>query len=61
MPFVPNSLFCFLKTHNSFHGVEPVGDAHCKRWLLLYDIYARETSKAAPTVGGAAPGVKFSF
>lgn len=41
MPFLPNSLFCFLKTHNSFHGVEPVADSNCRRWLLLYDIYAR--------------------
>jgi hypothetical protein len=61
MPFLPNSLFCFLKTYNSFHGVEPVSDENCKRWLLLYDIYARESPKAAPTFSEAPQGVKFSF
>jgi hypothetical protein len=38
MPFLPNSLFCFVKTDNSFHGVEPILTDE-KRWLLLYDIY----------------------
>jgi hypothetical protein len=41
MPFLPNALFGFFKTDNSFHGVEPVTDPDTKRWLLLYDIYAR--------------------
>lgn len=63
MPFAPNSLFCFLKTFNSFHGVEPVGDPDTRRWLLLYDIYAREAPNENLAPGGAAPaqGVKFSF
>ena len=39
MPFLPNSLFVFLKTNNSFHGVEPVQDPDTRRWLLLYDLY----------------------
>ena len=38
MPFMPNSLFVFLKTNTSFHGVEPVTEADTRRWLLLYDI-----------------------
>ena len=38
MPFLPNSLFCFIKTNNSFHGVEEIKSDE-KRWLLLYDIY----------------------
>jgi len=46
MPFKPNSLFCFVKTNNSFHGVEPVTDPDTKRWLLLYDIY--QNKPAAP-------------
>ena len=41
-PFLPNSLFVFFKTDNSFHGVEPVTDRDCRRWLLLYDIYKAE-------------------
>lgn len=40
MPFLPNTLFGFLKTNNSFHGVEPLIDPNIRRWLLLYDIYA---------------------
>ena len=38
MPFLPNTLFAFLKTHNSFHGVEPIKEAGIRRDLLLYDI-----------------------
>jgi len=38
MPFVPNALFAFLKTYNSFHGVEPVPHGVAGRDLLLYDI-----------------------
>lgn len=38
MPFMPNSMFAFVKTDNSFHGVEPVTDPDVRRWLLLYDI-----------------------
>ena len=41
MPFLPNSLFAFFKTDTSFHGVEPVTEPDCRRWLLLYDIYHR--------------------
>lgn len=40
--FLPNSLFAFVKTDRSFHGVEPVTGANTRRWLLLYDIYLRE-------------------
>lgn len=63
-PFVPNSMFVFLKTDNSFHGVEPVVDADTRRWLLLYDIFARETKPKAPAVNTnvtAQPKVTFSF
>lgn len=42
MPFMPNSMFAFVKTDNSFHGVEPVTDPDVRRWLLLYDIKARK-------------------
>lgn len=65
-PFLPNSLFAFFKTDNSFHGVEPVADPDCRRWLLLYDIYVRQTAAAQPAptaveVPVAQPRVKFSF
>lgn len=54
MPFLPNSMFAFVKTDNSFHGVEPVNDPDVRRWLLLYDIKAlkaplrQEQALAAP-------------
>jgi hypothetical protein len=38
MPYVPNALFAFMKTNNSFHGVEPVEEADAQRDLLLYDV-----------------------
>jgi FkbM family methyltransferase len=38
MPFKPNSMFAFLKTNNSFHGVEK---CDATRDVLLYDIRHR--------------------
>jgi hypothetical protein len=38
MPYLPNSLFAFVKTPNSFHGVEPIRETGIRRDLLLYDI-----------------------
>ena len=38
MPYVPNTLFAFLKTDNSFHGVEPIKDEQVQRDILLYDV-----------------------
>jgi len=63
MPFLPNSMFAFLKTDNSFHGVEQVSDPDCRRWLLLFDIYVKEFARppqpaAEPIV---TPKLKFSF
>ena len=36
-PFLPNSMFGFARTDNSFHGVEPIGSV--TRDVLLYNIY----------------------
>ncbi len=58
MPFVPNSAFAFLKTDNSFHGVEPILEPSVRRHLLLYDIRLA----SAPVPATAAPaGARFSF
>lgn len=43
-PFVPNALFMFAKTGNSFHGVAPVRDTEARRRLLMLNINARSTS-----------------
>lgn len=64
-PFLPNSMFAFFKTNNSFHGVEPVGDPGTKRWLLLYDIFVRETAPQPKVTFNTnvtvQPKVNFSF
>ena len=59
-PFLPNSMFTFLKTDNSFHGVELVADPDCRRWLLLYDIYVRQVEAPKPAAP-LIPNVKFTF
>lgn len=66
MPFLPNSLFAFLKTDFSFHGVEPIAEPNVRRDLLLYDIkvarppeLARSGSEAQPAA--ATPAANFSF
>ena len=38
MPYRPNCLFAFVRTDDSFHGVEPLTEAEVRRDLLLYDI-----------------------
>lgn len=62
-PFAPNSMFAFFKTNNSFHGVEPVADPDCRRWLLLYDIFASQTVAVQPAAAAQDPQskVKFTF
>jgi hypothetical protein len=47
MPFLPNSLFMFVKGDRSFHGVEPVGDPGTRRWLLLFDIFMEPAAQSA--------------
>lgn len=38
MDYRPNTLFAFVKTDASFHGVDPIRDADVLRDLILYDI-----------------------
>jgi hypothetical protein len=40
--YVPNRLFGFFKTNNSFHGVEPLG-GDLTRDLLIYDLQVKPT------------------
>ncbi len=60
MPYVPNTLFGFMKTTNSFHGVEPIADPDIERALLLYDIRVRKDSADAPPAQSTAR-TQFSF
>ena len=39
MPYMPNSAFCFIKTNNSFHGVEKLEMEETDRWSLQYNIH----------------------
>jgi len=66
MPYLPNTLFAFVKTHNSFHGVEPIQEANIRRDLLLYDIKVKnppELNQQAPAAveSGASPPIRFTF
>ncbi len=38
-PFLPNSLFLFVKTNDSFHGVAPIQIAGLRRDLMLFYIH----------------------
>jgi hypothetical protein len=60
MPFKPNTLFAFVKTDNSFHGVEPVMDPDTRRWLLLYDVYLKQPVQQF-IHGNQPPGVAFKM
>ncbi|THD62164.1 hypothetical protein [Phenylobacterium sp.] len=46
MPFTPNSAFGFVKSDDTWHGVEPVTEPDVRRWLLLYDIKVRRMPPA---------------
>ena len=66
MPYVPNTLFGFLKTADSFHGVERVAEPDIARDLILYDIRAVRVPGQAPAAPAssavpAAPRTQFSF
>lgn len=64
MPYLPNTLFAFFKSDNSFHGVEPVRDENYRRHLLLYDIKCQLDNTPQPEAAAAAassPRVKFTF
>lgn len=62
MPFLPNTLFAFAKTDNSFHGVECFDVADAGRWLLLVDLFVRRRgAQAAPMPRNPGPAVTFKF
>jgi hypothetical protein len=61
MPYLPNSLFAFVKTYNSFHGVEPIAEAGVRRDLLLYDIKVHNPPELARPASAATPASNFTF
>lgn len=57
MEFLPNSMFGFLRTDQSFHGVEQIQEEAVERNVLLYNVYLRKVVKpVASRVPGAGPG-----
>ncbi len=58
VPYVPNTLFGFMKTPNAFHGVEPIADPDIERALLLYDI---KVQNPAVVQAPEQPRTHFSF
>jgi hypothetical protein len=63
MEYLPNTLFAFMKTNDSFHGVEPITQPDVQRDLLLYDIKVIKQQQEPAQPGAAAAGsrIKFSF
>jgi hypothetical protein len=68
MEYLPNTLFAFMKTPDSFHGVEPITQPDVQRDLLLYDIKVAQPQQGvqaqppgAAAASGDAPRIKFSF
>ena len=59
LPYVPNALFAFMKTPNSFHGVEPIEEPEVRRDLLLYDLRLGPPPQAQAPAAGA--NVKFTI
>lgn len=53
MDYKPNTLFAFVKSERSFHGVEPIGDPNVLRDILLYDV--RVFPPENPSAGRTAP------
>ena len=47
MPYLPNTLFAFIKSGRSFHGVEPINEGGVRRDLLLFDIYVNNPPELA--------------
>ena len=41
-PYLPNSMFAFLKTDAAFHGVERIEVENVRRDLMLYNIYVKK-------------------
>jgi len=52
MPFKPNSLFGFLRTDRSFHGVDQINEEGVVRDLLLYNIYVPKGATATKSPAG---------
>jgi hypothetical protein len=64
MPYLPNTLFAFVKTGNSFHGVEPIAGPEVRRDLLLYDIKVQnppELERGTVPQPSRAAHSRFSF
>ena len=58
MEYKPNTLFAFVKSDRSFHGVEPIGDPDVLRDILLYDVRVFEPDTPLDNASGKVqPGL----
>lgn len=61
MPYLPNTLFAFVKTPNAFHGVEAIQERDIRRDLLLFDIKIAGALPTTPAVSTGSDKVQFTF
>jgi hypothetical protein len=54
-PYLPNSLFAFLKTDSAFHGVERIDVDDVERDLMLYNIYVSKIASKHIEPGATYP------
>ncbi len=54
IPYRPNSVIAFLRTDNSFHGVEPVTDQDAQRDILAYQVRIKGITFEKPPAGDVA-------
>lgn len=59
MEYKRNSLFAFIKSDRSFHGVEPIGEPGVLRDILLYDIRVSPPATSGTQSSAADGGSKF--
>jgi len=58
MEYKPNTLCAFFKNDHSFHGVDPIQDAHVRRDVLLYDIRViKPQDDVKPAAVAQGPGL----
>jgi hypothetical protein len=53
LPYLPNTMFGFIRSERSFHGVEPVTEVALKRRLLVYSFMLKDD--VAPPAGHSRP------
>lgn len=61
MPYQPNAVFAFVKTDNSFHGVETVTALSARRQLLIFDMYLQAAAARPEATPPQQPKMTFTM